>query len=730
MSHRELQFQPSGANVQIASGLVLRRISDKGPIDLRITHVFPRSVYAMHVSTPEESRNARRPRRYPRSAIDAARKTGELVLGRLEAPAIVTTPYPKESEESLHIETLMQQINPLLTTFSNEVDLDRWRFASLIEQRASDLSISPITLRRRLLKYWYFGGVRQALLYLPRGRPVGQASAGPLKGDLSPAKRRGRKSRLERELGRNEFVVSTDDISDMVAALQRKAKEAQTTFTDAHESYLEVEFAQRHPETMKKYLAGQVVAPVSLRQFAWYVKQFEALSEDLRGNVPALSASASARALGCSGPGDVYEIDASGGQIFLVDSRDRSKVLCSPTIYIVIDRWSRYVVAIYVTLRPPSSESLRLCLRIAFTSRTRRFKQLGFPIDDRRWPPGVVPNGVVLDRGAEMISRSMLLAAVEGMRIEALPLPAQTPDGKAIVERVIRTLKERARRRGARGSYKKIVFSPEEKAKHKQSRSAAVLSLKELYRVLITVVDEYNHAVHKGLKKRAELRVAKVQPVPVDAYLWGLEHLTGIQRPFTDQDYERMTLTPRSATLAAGSVRFRGQRYLPANDAAHRLAVRSTTVAKAVGVLVDDSDPTEIYMSASSEEWPTWEIDDNGRAWYEAMTYEEEDYQREEHALLDARAAHRSQVDRIARRVADTTKPKTRAVPKVPESAVRQKVREKRESDDLDRALAGKPVVPQRQRGSKAPSVEHLAERLRKSEEARITAETRQRRGR
>ena len=78
--------------------------------------------------------------------------------------------------------------------------------------------------------------------------------------------------------------------------------------------------------------------------------------------------------LRANGPGEIWEIDATGGRLELVAEGDPDVVLGHPYIYLIIDRWSCSIPAIYLTLRPPSWDELSYALIIAFTSRERRFK--------------------------------------------------------------------------------------------------------------------------------------------------------------------------------------------------------------------------------------------------------------------------------------------------------------------------------------------------------------------
>ena len=68
-------------------------------------------------------------------------------------------------------------------------------------------------------------------------------------------------------------------------------------------------------------------------------------------DVRPLTSTATASVLG---PGSRYEIDATIADIYLVDDEDRSKIIGRPTIYIVIDVFSRMIAGFYIGFDNPS----------------------------------------------------------------------------------------------------------------------------------------------------------------------------------------------------------------------------------------------------------------------------------------------------------------------------------------------------------------------------------------
>lgn len=633
------KFSPCSEATALRAGLVLRVSTD---VFWRITHVFETCVYVVPVSTPNMANYAVRPAARARGEVTSKIGEGAWTLGRLPMPQEFLSGGAADERVSQLVESHFALIQPLVDQFEVENNLGRNQFNSLINRRADELDVSPVTVRKILLRYYYFGKLKQALRPLRKGLAIRSASpeaAATVKTSTALPKRRGPKAIETKILGPNDFVVSEDDVLEMVACFEDIATKGKTTQTAAHREYLSTYFAERHPLKYADYLAKKCPLPVTLRQYRWLTKGYASLTKDSAKNVSGHAKRLAKGSLAATGPGEIYEIDATGGRIFLVDSKPPHETLGTPLIYLIIDRWSRFVVSVYVTLRPASWEEIRFALLVAFTSRKRRFTNLGVNVDEERWPVGRVPARLVMDRGSEMISQAMLQAAVSELQIETETLPPYCPDGKAIIERLNRELKRKMSERKIHGVFAERPTDVRTKRTFKAAKAAAAHSLREIYWSLIDVVDEHNNRPHASLSSRSILRLARVTPTPRHAYLWGLKNITGIESPpFDDADYIRLLLGNDKATIANGSVMYRGRRYRPMNAAAERQARLSSSNRRSIIVKVDRSDPVELYCPNGDSEWPRWQVDAAGLQELQEITFEEEDHLRERHRLLIAEA--------------------------------------------------------------------------------------------
>lgn len=648
-----LEFSPV-AHAAPAPGLVLR-LGETNAQYLRVTHVFSSCIYVMRIGEPEQARNARRPSRWSILEIQKLIGRSDTTWGRLVLPASLSNSPSSTAGRALELETAWALITPLVAAFEQEQNLHRLNFSALIRERAEATGTSFTTVLRTLLRYYYFGSSRLALLPLPPGpKPgtPGYSHAETADRVEREPKRRGRKSILAGELGDNDFVVSEFDIGDMVDCLQTLLRRGPTSIAAAHEHYLANAFRLRHSGLYAEYISGKRLEPVSPRQFRYYIDNNARLSDDLAANLQLHSRNPGhLGSLHAAGPGELYEIDSTGGRIYLVtEDEDGTRVIVGkPTIYLIIDRWSRFIVSAYLSLRPPSYEEVRHSLLVAFTSRERRFGTLGVIVNDEQWPIGQMPAVLCPDRGSDFMSASMEQAVVGDLRIELTPLPPYCPDGKAIVERLIREVKRRMAASAIKGAYADRPSNPETKRAAKKAEAAAVHSLADAYRLLVEIVVDHNNRPHSALKRRRLLTQAGIRPVPKDAYLWGLRNISGLRMaPFEDQDYKRLLLASDQASVANGVLRYRKRAYLPANEAAIEIVSNSTRRARQLDIRVDKTDPVEVFVVNQRGVWASFQVTGGGESEIAGLTLDEEEALSSQNALLWARSEHESRIGRVA----------------------------------------------------------------------------------
>jgi hypothetical protein len=285
-------------------------------------------------------------------------------------------------------------------------------------------------------------------------------------------------------------------------------------------------------------------------------------------------------------------------------------------------------------------------------------------------------------------------SVVQDLRIDLTPLPPFCPDGKAIVERMIREIKRRMASSGMKGVYADRPMDPKSKRVARKAAGAAVRSLAEAYRMLIEIIVDHNNRPHTALRRRKVLSQAGVTPTPKEAYLWGLQHITGLRTaPFVDDDYRRLLLSVDTASIANKMLRYKTRAYLPANENAFNLAAKSTARPKQVAIRVDRTGPYSIFVPTLRGPWAEFKITAGGENELAGLTLDEEDALASNAALLWARAEHEARVERVAAKGVVSKRSTKRSEPALQLDKRKQLDARNRETAALKLGLSGQELV-------------------------------------
>ncbi|GAA5534070.1 hypothetical protein [Deinococcus aluminii] len=252
------------------------------------------------------------------------------------------------------------------------------------------------------------------------------------------------------------------------------------------------------------------------------------------------------------GPGSLYQIDSTVGDVYLVSSRDPRLIIGRPVIYVVVDTFSRLVVGFTVGLEGPSWMGAVLAFEHVATDKVEYCRSLGIPITPDLWPAQHFPEAVIADRGE--LEGGNADALVTGFDVRVANTPPYRADWKAIVERRFRLVNDRiihwlpgAVRRTVRGE--------------RDYRLDAALTLVQLRKVLTFCFLEHNQtAIIPNYPRDEDMKRSRVRANPLELWHWGLEHRTGRLRYFPPRTVRQGLLPRARATMTPRGLRY-GQQY-------------------------------------------------------------------------------------------------------------------------------------------------------------------------
>lgn len=253
------------------------------------------------------------------------------------------------------------------------------------------------------------------------------------------------------------------------------------------------------------------------------------------------------------GPGDLFLIDATVADVYLVSSYDRSWSVGRPVLYLVIDHYSRMIVGIHVALEGPNWEGAMMALASAFTDKVAFCEKHGITIAPEDWPCDVAPARLIADRGEVISSHADYI--VPGFRLTIHDTPPFRADFKSFVEGQFKITNEKGIKR---------LPGWVDKLKERGGpdyRYDAKLTLHEFMKVMIELALHNNRtrAVTSNLPIDLPLD-GEGSPVPLELWDWGLDNASPSIRRFKPAEVRRNLLPTYDAiTTRQGLSMFGGR---------------------------------------------------------------------------------------------------------------------------------------------------------------------------
>ena len=329
-------------------------------------------------------------------------------------------------------------------------------------------------------------------------------------------------------------------------------EEAESLFRHIIEKYLlkskKISITRAYSKFQDRYLTYFPDTPEqelpSKRQFEYFYKReydgverlvAQTRNSDYQKDVRPILNTATENALG---PGSRYEIDATIADIYLVADHDRNKIIGRPTIYMVIDVFSRLVTGFYIGMDSPSYVTAMQAVVHAFTDKKQFCKKLGVEISSEEWPSVGLPDCLLADRGELMSHQADALA--RNFRINLEATPPYRGDAKGVVERYFRTIQAEFK------PYAPGVVQGHKIKKHgeRDYRLDAKLSLRDFREIILNQVIFHNQSQVLSKYDRAEDMPEDLPSIPIQLWRWGVQNRVGRLRTVNEKSL-RINLLPR-----------------------------------------------------------------------------------------------------------------------------------------------------------------------------------------
>lgn len=306
-------------------------------------------------------------------------------------------------------------------------------------------------------------------------------------------------------------------------------------------------------------------------------------------NLNNRSALGSARS-GVSGPGDVYQVDASGGLVHLVAKENRGIRIKKAVVYIVIDTYSQLVTGWCCVLENASYAVLAMALESAFTSKVDACKRLNIDIQEEDWPANLVCTAVLGDKGSEFMGHQSDNACA-ALRFDLKNTATGRADWKPYVERLFGHIKRDL------DDIPGATVGPKKRASLDEAENAS-LNLDEFEEILVSQLVSFNHShIVNTHPDTIHLQAEGLPPTPINLWNWGVKNRSGLGKVFPTK-YVRSSLLPKAEVGAkVDGLNFKGLRYQSATLLGEGCFMRGTNHKSGKYLIAfDPRDLSEIWL--------------------------------------------------------------------------------------------------------------------------------------
>lgn len=444
-----------------------------------------------------------------------------------------------------------------VVTGKNATDIFKKRLRGIIIDEISEkYNVSKTLIRNNLRKYWQRGMTLNTLLPdFPKCGGKGKTRDGLGKKLGRPNK----DSELDPALaGKN--ITEQIKRDHFRKAIQRwYNKRDKKTLYEVYELMLGAYYKAGIDAEQGIILKPEHERPTFRQFYYWYRKERD-VNEESRKRYGQRKVNLKFRAIEGTfdgqafGPGSLYQIDATIGNVYLVNRKNRNWLIGRPVIYFVVDVFSRLIAGLYVGLEGPSWIGAALALENAASDKVEYCKRFGIDISPDEWPSFGLPERLTTDRGEYVGNKPAHLIKTLNVKLEHLP--AYRPDWKPFVEKQFDVSNEIYVRWTPGGILERMRERGDEGPKME-----GLLDIHEFETILIEYVRYHNKHYMTTYKRNDAMVTDTVEPIPIELWHWGRKNSLG-SLSFVSRDELRMNLLPsRKSRFTASGIKFNRELY-------------------------------------------------------------------------------------------------------------------------------------------------------------------------
>lgn len=526
-----------------------------------------------------------------RTEIENGIESLDIQITSYVIPRLSLPDYRLKNNEIKIRDNIWNYLQPAVTG-KNIPDIYKKRLRGVIIQEIHEhFKVSKTLIRNNLRKYWQRGMVINALLPdYPNCGGRGKQRSGL-----------GKKLGCPNHDSKHDSDLIGINVTEKIRKNFQKAidlwynKREKRTLFEVYELMLGKFFKAYIDEELGIVLVPEHERPTYRQFYYWYSKERN-IVEELSKRLGTRKVNLKHRAIDGNfddisfGPGSIYQIDATIGNIYLVNRKNRHWLIGRPVIYFVVDVFSRLIAGLYVGLEGPSWIGAALALENAASDKVEYCKRFGIDITKEEWPAFGLPERLTTDRGEYVGNKPRHLIKTLNVKVEHLP--PYRADWKPFVEKTF-DLSDDLYVKWTPGG---ILERMKERGES-DTREDRALDIHEFETILIECVRYHNKHYMESYRRNDAMIQDDVTPTPVDLWHWGRKSSLGTLS-YVSKDELRMNLLPsRTARFTAGGIRFNKDLYtcVTAEEESWRFRARNGEKMN-VEYSFDPRDTTRLFL--------------------------------------------------------------------------------------------------------------------------------------
>ena len=258
---------------------------------------------------------------------------------------------------------------------------------------------------------------------------------------------------------------------------------------------------------------------------------------------------------GAEGPGLMYAIDSTIGDVYLRSSIDPNWIIGRPIVYVIVDVFSTAVVGFYVCLTGPSWDTAQVAIFNTVASSNLMSDLWGYDMRQSLFPAPTLPARLLCDRG-EYLSKRAKATGMKLLTTLSYTAPFR-PDLRGVVEVMHRIMKN--------VQYHFIPGAMDARRKEYDLRrsnpAAATMSVRKYMQFLHECFYIYNLTADRSNRLDAHMIAQGVFPSPAGLWRWGHAMGIGFSRAQSQSELITQLLPAGEARVTRNGVVFRTNRY-------------------------------------------------------------------------------------------------------------------------------------------------------------------------